>query len=525
MKGLRLRLTLGLLVLGSGCCTTYSGYGRYDMEVGCDIVEIAGVNYQLQRSGSDLTVGGRSLQRGIKRDSRPWLYLHEDRGDRGDITLDEGLKDIYPLYTGVSASIFGVYDHPWEMTRSTNAAFSYNYWLVSHRWAADAIFFDLEQRTGDVTQWRLARADIGVPADGTEVTVQEINASVKILSFDPVRRVAMVQFVPLAPPRIPVVFVHGHSGSAQVAWQSPGGTGSTSFAAALAANPSLPIDPFFLNLPLHDGTQNLNRPIEDDATDILAAIEGGPDSGGSVQVGVLNRPEYLGVSWVSIIAYSQGTMSSRYYIKNLMGSRHLNAITVREFITLAAPNHGVSSAGLLFPLCGTPLNPDVQDRSQRQLCGGMTATLASEIAPCGSCGGAAPDPFGNNSGTDLTFLVDLNGHPLGDSCGTSMPQHPELEAPSSRPTTPNGILYVNLYAANNGDPVVGGGTHSGDCVGRRLALNHAPDVANREISGLTSSVHAEFPHHWPTICMALRSIVDHQAPQDQTTACQGLVHP
>jgi hypothetical protein len=524
MKDLRLGLSLDVLVHGGGCCATYSGYGRYAMEVGCDVVEIAGVTYQLERSGSDLTVGGRSLQRGINRDARPWLYLHEDQGGRGDITFDEGSKDIYPLYTGVSASIFGVYDHAWEMTRSTNAAFSENYWLVSHRWAADAIYFDLEQRTGDVTQWRLARADIRVPGDGTEVTVQEISTSVKILSFDPVQRVAMVQFLPLLPPRIPVVFVHGHSGSAQVAWQSPGGTGTTSFAAALAANPGLPIDPFYLNLPLHDGTQNLDRPMEDDATDILAAIEGGPDSSGNVQVGILNRPEYQGVSRVSIVAYSQGAMSSRYYIKHLMGSRHANAITVREFITLAAPNHGVSRADGLA-LCGTALNPDVQDRSQRQLCGGMRATPLSEIAPCGSCGLAAPDPFGNNSGTDLTFLVDLNGHPLGDSCGTSMPQHPELEAPSSRPTTPNGILYVNLYAANNGDTFGGGGTHSGDCVGRRLALNHAPDVANGEISGVPGFVHAEFPHHWPTICVALRSIVDHQAPQDQTTACQGLVHP
>jgi hypothetical protein len=523
MKNLSLGLIPGLLLLVSGCCTTHHGYGRYDLEVGCDRVEIDGVEHQVDGSGSNPMLGSRTLQRGINRDDLPWLYLHRSQGNRVDITFDKGSKDIYPLYTGLSASIFSVYDHPWEMTRSTNAAFDNNYWLVSHRWAADAIYFDLQQRTGDVTQWQLVRADIRVPDDGTRLSVPEINTAIKILSFEPVQKKAMVEFTRQPATPVPVVFVHGHSQSAQAVWQSAGGSGTTSFADALAANTGLLIGPHYLELPLHDGAQNLDRPIEDDAADILAAIEGGPDSVGNVQVGILNMPQYAGVERVSIVAYSQGALSSRYYIKNLMGSRHVDAITIREFITLAAPNHGVSRAGLV-PLCGSSLNPNVPDRSQRQLCGGMRATLASENASCGNCGIFQPE-YLTNPPSDDSFFTDLNGHPFSDNCGSSAPLQPELEAPFSRPGTPNGILYVNLYATNNDDLVVGGVSHTGDCVGRRLASNHAPDVVNWGVSGLSSDVHRNFPHHWPTICMALRSIIDQQAPQDQSSACQGLVQP
>ena len=63
----------------------------------------------------------------------------------------------------------------------------------------------------------------------------------------------------------------------------------------------------------------------------------------------------------------------------------------------------------------------------------------------------------------------------------------------------------------------------------RLARNLAPDAINEEISGvpagpLSLDVHANFPHHWDVICMALRSVVDHAAPAP-AMACSGLTHP
>jgi len=335
-----------------------------------------------------------------------------------------------------------------------------------------------------------------------------------------------------AAPRVPVLFVHGHSGDSAEAWFST--AGGTSFAAALAANPQLPIDAFYLELPVH-GTahpQNQGRSITEDAQDILAIIEGGPDSRGVQQVGILNMPAYQRSGRVAIIAYSQGAMSSRYYLKNLMGSRRGGAITVAEFVALAAPTHGVG--GLLTVLlgCGDASEPD---RARRQLCGGHTVTLVSGIPPCGACvpGVSSPStsPFTTNQPGDDTFITDLNSHPFSDSCD---PNHSNpAEAPSSRPSRADGVLYVNLYAAGNDDIIVGGASQTGDCLGRRLARNHASDVANREIAGvpgvvLLGQVHANFPHHWPTICTALKVVVDHQPPSDPVDpvqVCAGLTPP
>jgi hypothetical protein len=101
-------------------------------------------------------------------------------------------------------------------------------------------------------------------------------------------------------------------------------------------------------------------------------------------------------------------------------------------------------------------------------------------------------------------------------------------AASCRPTDPNGVLYVSVFAAGNGDGLVGGGTQSADCFGRRLARNLAPDAVNLEVAGVPGgplTIHANFPHHWETICTTLRTIVDHQAPADPATACAGLTQP
>jgi hypothetical protein len=92
------------------------------------------------------------------------------------------------------------------------------------------------------------------------------------------------------------------------------------------------------------------------------------------------------------------------------------------------------------------------------------------------------------------------------------------------------VLYANFYAANNADLLVGGHTQDSDCLGRKLARNLAPDAHNREISGVPGGfanleTHGNFPHHWPTICMTLRTLADHQVPADQLQACAGLTQP
>jgi hypothetical protein len=198
-----------------------------------------------------------------------------------------------------------------------------------------------------------------------------------------------------------------------------------------------------------------------------------------------------------------------------MGSRRAPAgtITVSELVTLAAPNHGVGDA----VSCGHALNRNEPDRTRRELCVGRVAVLTTQS--CGSCTAGAPLPFTTNVADEETFITDLNGHGLGDSCGLVANAG---EAPSSRPSTANGVLYVNLYAPD--DELVGGGTQSGDCFGRRLARNLASEADNREISGVPSLVHVNFPHHWETICTALRTVVDHQAPA-AGLACSGLTQP
>jgi hypothetical protein len=318
---------------------------------------------------------------------------------------------------------------------------------------------------------------------------------------------------------IPVLFAHGHSGGKDAAWENPGSQGTTSIKAALEANPSLPMRPVYLSLPLHGSNlpENFGRSIADDATDILAAIEGGNDSNGQPQTGILNDPAYGGAAKVALVGYSQGAISSRYYLKYLMGSRKGGAVTVSEFVALAAPTHGVGGS---FS-CG---KDDEPDRSTRQLCGGMKATLLSQAQPCGSCFPQLT-PFTTNSAGDETFLNNLNGHDYRLNCSESSIPSPALEAPGSRPGIPGGVLYVNLYAAGNADLVVGGQTQSLDCLGRRLARNHAPDAFNMEVTGVPTETHSNFPHHWPTICVTLKTIVNHQAPSNQTQACQGLIQP
>lgn len=391
------------------------------------------------------------------------------------------------------------------------------------------------RRSGDLAEVASITGTVGFRAadfsrDGALLAVAEEQGAVRIFrtpawqQVSPLALTGRVDAVAFRPrnvaARIPVLFVHGAGSGVGPTWFEPGI--GTSVAAALAANPQLPIDAFYIEMPVHGGNQNTARSIEQDAEDILAMIEGGLDSNGRTQVGILNMPAYQGTGKVAIVGYSLGTISARYYLKNLMGSRRNGAITVSEFVALAPPNHGIASAFLVG--CDDLNQPD---RVGRQLCGGRTATIFSATAPCG-CGLATPPAFATNDAGDDTFLATLNGHPLADTCQATPVT--ASEAPSSRPTTAGGVLYASFYAAGNADVLVGGHTQAGDCLGRKLARNLAPDAINREIIGvpggpLNVDTHGNFPHHWPTICMALRTVVDHQAPTDQVQACAGLTSP
>lgn len=175
-------------------CQSYHGYGRYMIRVDCDDVEIEGKTYKITRRGNELVVAGHTLPRGIYRKTPPWLYLHHVNQNEVDITFEKGSKPSYPLYTGASATILNPYVRPWPVIHSTNVEFSDNYWLVSHRWSDTGIFFDLHQQIGDVTRWELVQGDIFIPGDGKEIRIEEINTKVKVLSFDPREKWAIVQF-------------------------------------------------------------------------------------------------------------------------------------------------------------------------------------------------------------------------------------------------------------------------------------------------------------------------------------------
>lgn len=394
---------------------------------------------------------------------------------------------------------------------------------LSVRRAADLVEVASATSTADLTDATFSR-------DGTLLAVSESRDRVRLFrapawqELSPVMLTGRVDAVAFRPQqvaaRVPVVFVHGYSGPTGEAWfEAPAGT---SVARALAANPQLRVDAHYLELPRRGSAfpQQFGRGIQDDAQDILALIEGGADSRGAQQVGLLNLPAYQSAAKVAIVAFSTGTLSARHYLKNLMGTRRSGAVTVSEFVAIAPPNHGVAGAILA---CSDPAEPD---RTLRQLCAGRVGTLLSAAAPC-PCGPLSmPDPFTTNVAGDATFIADLNGHALADSCG--MPGVFATEAPRSRPGTAGGVLYVALFAAGNGDLVVGGQTQALDCLGRRLARNLAPDAINVEMAGVpgpAAAVHANTPHHWETICMALRTVTDHQAPASQAQACTGLTVP
>jgi hypothetical protein len=196
MKNLLFLSILFFAVFFYACCDTHHGYGRYTLKVGCDEVIINGTAHKIITHNGELVIDGHTFSRGIYRKTRPWLYIHNIQNDMVDITFDEGGKEEYPLYTGSSGSIFSVYEHPWEMTRSTCALFENDYWLISHRWTEAGIYFDLQKKLGDNLSWQLVRENILVPTDGSEVNIDEINTKVRIIDgFNLTLLKANVQFI------------------------------------------------------------------------------------------------------------------------------------------------------------------------------------------------------------------------------------------------------------------------------------------------------------------------------------------
>ncbi|MBK8921382.1 MAG: hypothetical protein IPM81_07695 [Saprospirales bacterium] len=313
--------------------------------------------------------------------------------------------------------------------------------------------------------------------------------------------------------RQPLVFVHGHSVPAGPVWFEA--SGNSSFADMLKLHPDIPVNAVFLQLPLHGNEypENYTTGIAEHAQDMLALIEGGTDSRLGRHAGLINFPAYRANGRVAIVGYSQGGINSRYYVRRLMGSRAAYPITVSELILLATPNHGV---GGVFS-CGNDTQPDL---ALRQLCAGHTATVGSQNMGCNACGIFAPLLFRSNTGGEDSLLVQLNGHSFEQDCTPGFQL--AAEAPFSKPGNPQGILYVNLYLPGNGDLVVGGATPSLDCMGRRQARMHAPDVHNRELNSLPGPSHEHFVHDPIVICTVLKVLHSHAMPPESNQVCSNI---
>lgn len=292
---------------------------------------------------------------------------------------------------------------------------------------------------------------------------------------------------PLAGAGLPVLFVHGHNLQNSMDenfnyrknWQEPLDyftlfkLPSFKKALDLQQNSSLGFEPYYIRF------QDQNRSIAEDAEEIGQAIE---------RILLRHNDPQANQVKIVIIAYSKGTISTRWYLKNMMPESQ----PVSEFIAIASPNHGLSASNI-------QTGPSL---AFRQLNNGYDAD-------CNSF----------NEVQSNNFIELLNGHPIEDT-ETDSEQLPEYssEAPGSRTSgTPvnEGVLYLSLYANNNRD-AIGGGTSSGDCQGRLLAKNLAPDAVNVEVSeiaGVTSlGVHANTVHTPEVICLALYTAVNHQAP-------------
>ncbi len=330
--------------------------------------------------------------------------------------------------------------------------------------------------------------------------------------------------------RTPVLFVHGHNFGTEENykknWQevptpheTPNGFDNlTSFMAALERNPCLNIEPYYI----HFDASKEGRSIVTDADAISNAIDL-----------ILERHNLVDPNAadlkVAIIANSKGTISTRYYLKNLMTINN-GSYPVSEFIAISPPNHGLECPTRLF----LP-----SSLASRQLYNGYYKY--STVFNCKAFN-LNPNVFPIQDEPDsLNFIKKLNEHEFPElgSGNNTVGDHP-TEAPHSRSSTnPNdGILYVTLYAKDNADLVGGSEPLGVNCHGRLLlAKNLSPNAVNLEVKvpdkpeipdlsswvfelGLGESeeykkkanVHRNTVHMPEVICKALYTVVHHQAP-------------
>ena len=194
MKNL-LFLFISMSILLVSCCNNYEGYDRYVLKVDCQTVTIDGIAYQLTQSDAtnDFIINDETLHRGIMRKVRPWLYIHyiDEAAKTVDVTFDNGAKEEYPLYIGSSGSIFSVFSKPWDIEKSTCLSFADGYWLVSHRWGDNGIYFDLQKNMGDPRSWSLID-EIFVANDGTGHTIPVINVNILIENYSATAETAII---------------------------------------------------------------------------------------------------------------------------------------------------------------------------------------------------------------------------------------------------------------------------------------------------------------------------------------------
>lgn len=291
--------------------------------------------------------------------------------------------------------------------------------------------------------------------------------------------------------KIPVLFVHGHDPNPDPNnpnyqknwWHSLGNLPSFKQTLELPQNACLGIEPYYIYF------EDQGHSIALDAADIGNAID---RILARHQLQDPNNPDLK----VVIIAYSKGTLSSRMYIKNLHDD--VLDIPVSAFIAIAPPNHGLN----------VPLLPGAS-LAAKQLNNGYTGNL------CFPYDAAARD-----------FIENLNGHAIQDTQADNFDPAIDYasEAPGSRPSVSppqDGVLYVTLYASDNGD-FVGGSTPTDDCQGRVLAKNLAANAVNieiPEIAGNTNIAVHQNTVHWPqTIFTALYTAIYQQVPPENVIA-------
>lgn len=299
--------------------------------------------------------------------------------------------------------------------------------------------------------------------------------------------------------RLPVLFVHGYNGNINDKykdnWQDSRGN-LPSFMQTLnhKDNSCLGIEPYYI----HFNYDKRNRIVEEDAAEIDKAINLILDRHSKVE------PNQKKVK-VAVIAFSKGTISTRYYLKHSM-TKVNGSYPVSEFIAISPPNHGFTQ---YFASLGySSKNPNYPTTLLfRQLCNGYKDDGTT---------------FNNDEGKD--FMKDLNS--------------PDM-APHSRGNgepVENGILYVCLYAnmlpGNDPRDMVGGEDPSNDPYKRMRAKNMSPNAVNIEVKEvpdenipkpsdfpwlkkdeiLKIAVHRNTVHTPRVIFNALYTVVHHQAP-------------